>query len=85
MQVWVGVDIHRLLNDSVICVAGSPHSRSRESCCSRKLLWRKIRDHVGLDCLPLSCTRLSLFTLLLFHPASLLLHPLIALFELELE
>lgn len=62
VQVWVGVDIHWLPNDGVICVVGL--SRAMEDCGGRKLLWTKIGLHAGLLAALLSPT-LTLFPRLL--------------------
>ncbi len=81
MQVWVGVDIHWLLNDSVICVVGLSTAETEESCCGRKLLWRKIGLRAGLGCLLLSFTLSPSLSLSLalslspFRPVSLALSP----------
>lgn len=48
-QVWVGFDIHWLLNDSVICAVGPSEGRLM---CGRKLLWRKIGLRAGPGCSP---------------------------------
>lgn len=73
LQVWEGVDIHWLLNDSVICVVClyTEGSYVAGNCC-----WGRLDFVLGLLLLSLSLSPLCL---------SLLLYPLIALFEQGME
>lgn len=72
VQVWVGVDFHRLLNDSVICVNGVSAAEAWRAvvagnCCAE-------RAGITLGWTPRCRPALVVFSLspLPFHPASLL-------------
>lgn len=87
-QVWVGVDIHWLLNDSVICVVGLSAAQPRKAveagnCCGGRLGF--VLGWVARCCPILSLPLSFLLSVPPFHPVSLMLYPLIALFERGME
>lgn len=95
VQVWVGVDIHWLLNDSVICVVGLSTAEPRKAVVAGNYCGGRLGFMLGWAacCCPL-LTHPPLFLILsiplslfLSYPftLSLSLYPLIALFEQGME